>query len=104
MQRAPAAPPNRPNHTVFDPGITRRVQYSQSTSSQSMECPSALLLSLLLSLPVQIVPEFHQYTYFCRRRGYLKMLETQVVWLPVYLCPLHCPVNAPAPDCLAVAA
>ena len=28
----------------------------------------------------------------------------QVVWLPVYLCPLHCPVNAPAPGCPAVSA
>ena len=30
-------------------------------------------------------------------RGYLTMTETPVVWLPVYVCP----VNTPAPGCLA---
>ena len=30
-------------------------------------------------------------------RGYLDMLVTPIVWLPVYLYPLHCPVNAPVP-------
>ena len=35
-------------------------------------------------------------------RGHLAVFEARVICLPVYLCPLHCPVmiNAPAPDCL----
>ena len=37
-------------------------------------------------------------------RGYLTKTETRVARLPVYLCPLHCPVNAPAPGCPAAAA
>ena len=37
-------------------------------------------------------------------RGYLAVVETLVVWLPVYLCPLHCPVTTIAPGCLAAAA
>ena len=31
-------------------------------------------------------------------------MASQVVWLLVYVCPLQCPVNTPAPDCLAAAA
>ena len=30
--------------------------------------------------------------------------ETRLAWLPVYFCPLRCPINAPAPGCLAAAA
>ena len=37
-------------------------------------------------------------------RGHLPAIETEVVWLPVYLCPSHCPANTPAPGCLAAAA
>ena len=39
-------------------------------------------------------------------RGYLAMIETLGAWHLVYLRPLHCPVNTPAPrpDCSCLAA
>ena len=60
---------------------------------------SEYLSSKLVTHPINISIADCMHSYLI-----MTMLETQVVWLPVYLCPLHCPANAPAPSCLAVAA
>ena len=70
----PSSPPGDPPWPGDPPGDPRPQPLSRSLSSK------------LATSPIGIAD-----------RGYLTVIETQVVWLPVYFCPLHCPVNTPAP-------
>ena len=67
-------------------------------------CFTGLVLYILFALSYYALIKAILSLYIDGGWRYRFQAGTRVVCLPVYLCPLHCPVNAPAPGCLAVAA